>query len=196
VNSGPSTNTTRYTFLEQGDRLSFRFEFEHSVGPAHFPNDAISSGAFEFIPAQDVNYAVGGFYALSGAARIALNVHLVERVKPYPTMFQSAQESRWMPSQTLTIGQQHGDSVNILIGSPTGVLTAGNLYYFEYRGLLSNQTSQTASVSGSIQFTLTPEPRNALLLAMGIVLLMGRHPPAMLKARAYPDPNPLAIGAL
>jgi len=171
-----SVNETSYDFEVTEHSARFGLDFDHEISD-HYLSDCISFGEIYFQPTRYLAYSFDGVLALSGTRRFGLSVHLVDQ-DTLATLYQSAQESRWTPDQELKLGQEEGDTVNLLIGSPTGLLAPGHTYCLSYRALIQTQSYAShvgpAATEGYISFAIIPEPATFSLLSIGAAAAVRR----------------------
>lgn len=145
---------------------------------------AEGSGVVQFIPTEDVDYALSGTYSAEYLGPYAGNlptgvgrkVYLSGRLlrqgqfpNPGEWLLISEQTSLSTGDESFTLGESGGDSENVSQGSLTGTLLAGQAHIFQWYAYLQavpdgeffGDTTATGFVS--LDFFPIPEPRAPLL---------------------------------
>jgi len=131
--AGNSTNDTGYDFDGNALTAYFHNTFDHVRDGSGGSSD-LSSGSISFTANGNATYTISGDYNLNGFRGIELSVLLVDVTDPFNevTLFENAQTSVATTNETFTVGGTGGDDFNLLTGTLTGSLVAGNDYTFLY----------------------------------------------------------------
>jgi len=136
-----------------------------------------SSGFVYFTFDTDVQYDLAGSYALQGWRNIGLELELFDLTSGV-SLFRNDQESGQTLNEAFVLGEQGGDSLNLLSGSLQGGLSAGNVYRLRYAAAITSTEAgdSVATASGYLSLTFVPEPGTALLIAtcLGVLSAHGR----------------------
>ena len=129
VTAGSSSNDTDYDFDAAAGDAFFHNTFTHDRDGSG-ASGVLSSGVISFTMNANGTYTLTGDYTLAGIRGIELSVLLVDVTDPFNeiTLFENAQTSVDTPDEMFVLGGTGGDDGNLLTGSLTGNLVAGNLY--------------------------------------------------------------------
>jgi len=131
--AGNSTNVTGYDFDAGTSSAFFHTTFDHARDGSG-GSSVLSSGSTVFTANGSATYTISGGYNLSGYRGIELSVLLVDVTDSFNevSLFENAQTSVAAMNQAFTVGGTAGDDFNLLTGTLTGSLVAGNDYMFLY----------------------------------------------------------------
>jgi hypothetical protein len=130
--------------------------------------------SISFSPDTDVSYDLSGSYGMSApnGGRIHLSVQLRDELLS-ESLFDGLYESLFTADETFTLGSLDGEFASV-VGSLTGVLTAGGLYQLNVAAWIEEWADEEpATATGSVTLAFVPEPGPGTLLMASLLALVG-----------------------
>ncbi len=185
-NSGKSSNTTNINYSGSANSAELSVSMQHSIdNSAGIIGGGCCDYAFTgndslyFTANSNSIYSISGFYdTLSTAGTLTtLDVYLYN-LTTGDMLFREMSHSEDIINESFVLdGVGEGNISNIISGSLTGNLIAGNNYKFYFHSYIqsrtgSNETTAMASANGNVTLAIsTPEPSLLALMVIGLLAM-------------------------